>query len=80
MESRYDLDDVGLYGQLDPSRMIEAIERSPQQYRDAEQLARELQGTHPQDGIGKSSSWAWAARPSAGTSSRHSWRTPWECR
>lgn len=51
MQSRYDLDDVGIYSQLDPSRMIEAIERSPQQYRDAEQLARESQGTHPQDGI-----------------------------
>lgn len=53
MESRYDLDDVGIYNQLDPSHMTEAIERSPEQYVNAERIARESLGTYPQDGIGE---------------------------
>ncbi len=53
MDNQYDLDDVGLYGQLDPSGMTEAIESTPKQYRDAEHIARELQAAYPRDGIGE---------------------------
>ncbi len=51
MESHFDLDDVGVYGQLDPSGMTAAIESFPEQCRKAEKIARDLRDQYPADDI-----------------------------
>ena len=51
MDNLIDLDDVGIYGRLDPSCMTEAIEGGPGQFREAESLARELVRSYSKDDV-----------------------------
>jgi glucose/mannose-6-phosphate isomerase len=51
LESNFDLDDVGIYGQLDPSGMTAAIESFPDQCRKAEKMARDLMAQYPAEDI-----------------------------